>query len=322
MNFWTGLIIVFCLISSGLLMFSLAAGFSLYPVLVKRLYNLLFHSGSEDSFCDDRENGGDTILSFPKDQVKTRSLMMKFHRKILKGNIILPGNISSGEKDTIKHIILMAGSGTSLPDIGITGENFPSDTGIFFPESVEKFCPGKGFSFGVKDGQALKAWKSFLKTRYPGIKISLAGSFCGGASVIFCASHCRKDDFLQVVADSPYFSVPFFMNKEIASVFPGFLRRRLLFLGVLLASVFFGTPVFYQKPFRYVKKILKNMAGCVREPFPVSLCFDCALNGVKKEKEFFSAQYILYKKFFLRKKKKIYDIFPLKTSEEMEKLHK
>lgn len=328
MDFSAGVVFFLSLITAGFLIFSVAAGFSLYPVLVKKLYSLLVPSSGAEKVT---ESG----MPRPFDAFRVETLKIKFHRKILTGNIYLPEGITPDEKIKTRILVIAPDGnpeteGFSLSGLSESGAEVSGGMVFFVPAPVEKFHPGKAFSFGLKEGKALRAWEKFFRVKYPEAEISFYGRFCGAASVLFCAARCGKSGFLRIFSDSPYFSVPDFMRKEIAAVFPGLLRRRLIFCGVVFASCFSGGPVFFQRPCRVVEKLSGEASGFIpgkkrpEKTAPrISLCFNSAFKSGGKSGEFFSTQYTLYKNFFLKKKKKICDrlfFVPRENSEETEVL--
>lgn len=348
MDFLSGCGFVFFLAAVGIVVFSLAAGFAVYPALRRKLYDAL-SSPFSGAAAGDAKKGGLGLLfgiPIPGEAIETRNFILKFRGKNISGRLFMLGKRTVGDTSlehpaAMRILIVAPEPETSCAGLSadktMVAARMQSDA-VFIPSPAEKFSPAKAFSFGVREGKALYAWRVLLGGEFPRAEFSLYGKCCGAAAVLFCASRESKRKrtrggseraggipfFSTVTADCPYFSVSEFVKTELAAVFSGNIRRRLVYAGVYAASLFAGTPLFKQRPCAAVEKICrrrKRMKAAADPRGAVFVSFSCGMNaGLERgERNFFLTQYYLYNTFFSEKKKEFCDIFPLKEESAGEK---
>lgn len=247
----------------GAALFSIAAGFCIYPAIQGAIFELLS--------LDNDEIDKEALLKM-RSLFVSKKIRIRWKRRNLSGWLFLP----TVQKKSPKRILVLApeGRAVSIKDLAfflkegfiaragckdLYGRDLPA---IFLPAPAELFKAGTSFSFGAKEAKALKAWSSFFSSSFPSSAVLFCGKGLGAISALFAATRLSRRAASKsfnlggVIADLPRLSV----TQSIKSIIEKRLPSRALYMpiyaGARIAAIFCGLSIGGRSGHRALKRLL------------------------------------------------------------------
>ena len=252
----------------GAALFSVAAGFCIFPSIKKEVLKRINATGGEAN----EEKGKESLRSL-------RRLYASKRIRAMQGGLRLSGWLftHAAAEGSINRILVIApeGRAVSIEDLcSFLRRGFLDRAGcrdglpaVFIPKPSEHCNKGIFFSFGKKEAKALVSCARYLSIKFPQSSLLFCGKGLGAFSAIFAAHKLAlRANFAGVVADLPSPSIAAIMRDVAAKLFPQRALRLLVYLGARLAFLFCGLGIggrSARHPLKKLSSIKKERAELV-----------------------------------------------------------
>ena len=253
------------LIVLGAALFSVAAGFCIFPSIKKEVLKRIDAASAGPNDAKSKES-----LRSLRRFYSSKRINAKGGGRGVSGWLFVPVK----EKESVNRILAIApeGRAVSIKDLcaflerGILDRARSGDTlpAVFIPKPAELCDAVSFFSFGKKQAKALVACARFLSREMPQCSLLLCGKGFGAFSAVFAAAKlARRANFGGVVAELPSSSVAAIMRSVVAGLFPQRALSLLVYAGIRFASLFCGLGIGGRNTRRALKRISSAKRECM-----------------------------------------------------------